>query len=65
MEESMAYPLQDGVAPGPTTSRMMWPLAPYCQQEWEGITETTPIISGGMNALLGDHGRIHGLPTAG
>ena len=27
---------------------MMWPLAPYYQQEWG---KTTPIISGDMNAL--------------
>ena len=25
---------------------------PYYRQPWEGLKETTPIISGGMNALL-------------
>ena len=24
---------------------------PYYRQEWQGMKETTPIISGGMNAL--------------
>ena len=33
--------LQDDVAPGP-----------YYQQEWEGMAEATPIISGGMKALF-------------
>ena len=39
----MVYPLQDDVAPGP-----------YYQQEWEGMAETTPIISGAMNGCRGD-----------
>ena len=26
-------------------------MAPYYHQEWEGMVQTTPIISGGMNAL--------------
>ena len=39
-DKGIAFMLQDDVAPGP-----------YYQQEWEGMAETTPIISGGMNAL--------------
>merc|ERR1712151_1092828 len=35
-----AFMLQDDVADGP-----------YYHQEWEGMKQTTPIISGGMNAL--------------
>ena len=57
MDGSMVYPL-----------RMMWPRAPYYQQEWAGMAAATPIISDNMNVLLfcmGGHGRIHGLPTAG
>merc|ERR1711988_271497 len=38
--EGNAFMLQDDVADGP-----------YYTQEWEGMPETTPIISGGMNAL--------------
>ena len=36
----VAYMLQDDEADGP-----------YYRQEWQGMKETTPIISGGMNAL--------------
>merc|ERR1712088_287165 len=39
-DKLIAYMLQDDVAQGP-----------YYQQEWEGMIQTTPIISGGMNAL--------------
>ena len=39
-DKNIAFMLQDDVAPGP-----------YYEQEWEGMMQTTPIISGGMNAL--------------
>merc|ERR1712232_1136963 len=39
-DRNIAFMLQDDVAPGP-----------YYQQEWQGMKQTTPIISGGMNAL--------------
>merc|ERR1712139_342684 len=39
-DKNIAFMLQDDVAPGP-----------YYQQEWQGMPQTTPIISGGMNAL--------------
>jgi len=39
-DKNIAFMLQDDVAPGP-----------YYNQEWEGMIQTTPIISGGMNAL--------------
>jgi len=39
-DKLIAYMLQDDVAQGP-----------YYEQEWEGMIQTTPIISGGMNAL--------------
>ena len=53
MEASMAYPLQDDVAPGP-----------HYQPEWEGMAANAPIMSDGLDALAGDHGSIHGLPAA-
>jgi len=39
-DKCIAYMLQDDEADGP-----------YYRQEWEGMIQTTPIISGGMNAL--------------
>merc|ERR1711988_1743864 len=39
-DKGIAYMLQDDAADGP-----------YYHQEWEGMKQTTPIISGGMNAL--------------
>mmetsp|Transcript_78150 Transcript_78150/g.171342 ORF Transcript_78150/g.171342 Transcript_78150/m.171342 type:complete len:962 (-) Transcript_78150:323-3208(-) len=39
-DKNIAYMLQQDSADGP-----------YYHQEWEGMKETTPIISGGMNAL--------------
>ena len=39
-DKNIAYMLQDDEADGP-----------YYRQEWQGMKETTPIISGGMNAL--------------
>ena len=36
----IAFTLQDDVADGP-----------YSTQEWDGMTQTTPIISGGIHAL--------------
>merc|ERR1711933_124625 len=39
-DKGIAYMLQQDVADGP-----------YYHQEWEGMIQTTPIISGGMNAL--------------
>ena len=39
-DKGIAFVLQDDVAPGP-----------YYQQEWEGMKGTTPIISGGADAL--------------
>merc|ERR1712222_315925 len=39
-DKCIAYMLQDDIADGP-----------YYKQEWEGMIQTTPIISGGMNAL--------------
>merc|ERR1712008_625307 len=39
-DKLIAYMLQDDEAQGP-----------YYKQEWEGMIQTTPIISGGMNAL--------------
>ena len=39
-DKGIAYMLQQDAADGP-----------YYHQEWEGMAETTPIISGGMNAL--------------
>merc|ERR1719428_1563512 len=39
-DRNIAYMLQDDAADGP-----------YYRQEWEGMKQTTPIISGGMNAL--------------
>ena len=39
-DKNIAFMLQDDVAPGP-----------YYEQPWEGMMQTTPIISGGMNAL--------------
>merc|ERR1712178_580024 len=39
-DRNIAFMLQDDVAPGP-----------YYQQEWQGMKQTTLIISGGMNAL--------------
>jgi len=39
-DKFIAYMLQDDIADGP-----------YYKQEWEGMIQTTPIISGGMNAL--------------
>jgi ribulose-bisphosphate carboxylase large chain len=39
-DKNIAHMLQDDVADGP-----------YYRQEWEGMKQTTPIISGGMNAL--------------
>merc|ERR1719399_1587291 len=39
-DKNIAHMLQDDVADGP-----------YYQQEWQGMKETSPIISGGMNAL--------------
>merc|ERR1711979_108114 len=39
-DKNIAFMLQDDSAPGP-----------YYNQEWEGMVQTTPIISGGMNAL--------------
>merc|ERR1712054_478423 len=39
-DKGIAFMLQDDEAPGP-----------YYNQEWEGMKQTTPIISGGMNAL--------------
>merc|ERR1712178_449840 len=39
-DKNIAFMLQDDEAPGP-----------YYHQEWEGMKQTTPIISGGMNAL--------------
>merc|ERR1712178_479074 len=39
-DKGIAFMLQDDEADGP-----------YYQQEWEGMPQTTPIISGGMNAL--------------
>ena len=42
-DKGIAFMLQDDVAPGP-----------YYEQEWEGMAETTPIISGAMNGCRGD-----------
>eukprot|EP00420_Gonyaulax_spinifera_P031885 CAMPEP_0197869442 /NCGR_PEP_ID=MMETSP1439-20131203/300_1 /TAXON_ID=66791 /ORGANISM="Gonyaulax spinifera, Strain CCMP409" /LENGTH=78 /DNA_ID=CAMNT_0043488261 /DNA_START=1 /DNA_END=233 /DNA_ORIENTATION=- len=39
-DKNIAFMLQGDIADGP-----------YYRQEWEGMTQTTPIISGGMNAL--------------
>ena len=39
-DKNIAFMLQDDAADGP-----------YYHQEWEGMKQTTPIISGGMNAL--------------
>ena len=39
-DKLMAYMITDNAAPGP-----------YFHQEWNGMNPTTPIISGGMNAL--------------
>merc|ERR1711988_1713316 len=39
-DRNIAYMLQDDAADGP-----------YYHQEWQGMKQTTPIISGGMNAL--------------
>ncbi|HHL42168.1 MAG TPA: ribulose 1,5-bisphosphate carboxylase, partial [Hellea balneolensis] len=39
-DTDMAYMITDNVAEGP-----------YYQQDWQGMNPTTPIISGGMNAL--------------
>ena len=39
-DKNIAFMLQDDEADGP-----------YYRQEWEGMKQTTPIISGGMNAL--------------
>merc|ERR1712216_221590 len=39
-DKNIAFMLQDDIADGP-----------YYTQEWEGMPETTPTISGGMNAL--------------
>merc|ERR1712149_118626 len=39
-DKNIAFMLQDDEADGP-----------YYHQEWEGMPQTTPIISGGMNAL--------------
>merc|ERR1719311_872405 len=39
-DKNIAFMLQDDEADGP-----------YYRQEWEGMPQTTPIISGGMNAL--------------
>ena len=39
-DRMMAYMITDGAAPGP-----------YFHQDWLGMNPTTPIISGGMNAL--------------
>merc|ERR1711988_952120 len=39
-DKNIAHMLQDDVADGP-----------YYRQEWQGMKETSPIISGGMNAL--------------
>merc|ERR1712060_854952 len=39
-DKNIGFMLQDDVADGP-----------YYAQEWEGMKQTTPIISGGMNAL--------------
>ena len=39
-DKNIAFMLQDDVADGP-----------YYRQDWEGMPQTTPIISGGMNAL--------------
>merc|ERR1719463_198816 len=39
-DKNIGYMLQDDAADGP-----------YYHQEWEGMKQTTPIISGGMNAL--------------
>ena len=39
-DKNIAYMLQDDEADGP-----------YYRQEWQGMKETTPIISGGMNSL--------------
>merc|ERR1712122_429468 len=39
-DKGIAYMLQQDEADGP-----------YYHQEWEGMVQTTPIISGGMNAL--------------
>merc|ERR1712127_423388 len=39
-DRNIAYMLQDDAADGP-----------YYHQKWEGMPQTTPIISGGMNAL--------------
>jgi hypothetical protein len=39
-DKGVAYMLQQDEADGP-----------YYHQEWEGMPETTPIISGGVNAL--------------
>ena len=39
-DKNIAYMLQDDEADGP-----------YYRQEWQGMKQTTPIISGGMNAL--------------
>ena len=39
-DKNIAYMLQDDEADGP-----------YYRQKWEGMPQTTPIISGGMNAL--------------
>merc|ERR1712224_498341 len=39
-DRNIAYMLQDDAADGP-----------YFHQKWEGMPQTTPIISGGMNAL--------------
>ena len=55
----IAYMLQDDVAQGP-----------YYEQEWEGMIQTTPIISGGLNALrlpafFGNLGHSNVILTAG
>merc|ERR1712151_1402118 len=39
-DKNIGFMLQDDVADGP-----------YYRQDWQGMPETTPIISGGMNAL--------------
>ena len=39
-DKNIGFMLQDDVADGP-----------YYKQEWQGMKQTTPIISGGMNAL--------------
>jgi hypothetical protein len=41
-DKGIAYMLQQDEADGP-----------YYHQEWEGMPETTPIISGGVNAFPG------------